>query len=105
MARLLPFLNLNLAVAFGIASECCRKRLFGKEFRRRTNVQQLTCNSDASCSFYYLFFSFVLIELKTFCFEEESPGGKTLKMCEKVRKSVDNSETILPFSCCPLVFL
>ena len=27
--------------------------------RRRTNVQQLTCNIDLSCSFYHLFFSFV----------------------------------------------
>ena len=35
-------------------------------YRRRTNVQQLTCNIDLSCSFYYLFFSFVLIELKPF---------------------------------------
>ena len=32
-------------------------------FRRRTNVQQLTCKIDLSSSFYYLFFSFVLIEL------------------------------------------
>ena len=44
-------------------------------------MQQLTCNIDLSCSFYYLFFSFVLIELKTLCFEGESPGGKILKMC------------------------
>ena len=34
--------------------------------RRRTNMQQLTCNIDLSCSFYYLFFSFVLLELKPF---------------------------------------
>ena len=34
------------------------------KIRRRTNVQQLTCNIDLSCSFYCLFFSFVLIELK-----------------------------------------
>ena len=34
--------------------------------RRRTNVQQLTCNIDLSNSCYYLFFSFVLIELKPF---------------------------------------
>ena len=27
-----------------------------------------------------------------------------MKKCEKVPKSVKNSETILPFSCCPLVF-
>ena len=32
--------------------------------RRRTNVQQLTCNIDLSFPFYYLFFSFVLLELK-----------------------------------------
>ena len=28
-----------------------------------------------------------------------------MKKCEKVLKSVNNYETILPFSCCPLVFL
>ena len=28
-----------------------------------------------------------------------------MKKCEKVRKSANNYETILPFSCCPLVFL
>ena len=28
-----------------------------------------------------------------------------MKKCEKVRKSAENYETILPFSCCPLVFL
>ena len=33
-----------------------------------TNVQQLTCKIDLSNSFYYLFFSFVLLELKTLCF-------------------------------------
>ena len=32
--------------------------------RGRTNMQQLTCNIDLSSSFYYLFFSFVLLELK-----------------------------------------
>ena len=36
------------------------------KFRRRTNVQQLTCNIDLPYSFYYLFFSFVLLELKPF---------------------------------------
>ena len=35
-------------------------------YRRRTNVQQLTCKIDLSNYFYYLFFSFVLIELKPF---------------------------------------
>ena len=51
-------------------------------------MQQLTCNIDLSCSFYSLFFSFVLLELETLCFEGESPGGKILKKCEKVRESV-----------------
>ena len=27
-----------------------------------------------------------------------------MKKCQKVRKSAKNYETILPFSCCPLVF-
>ena len=72
--------------------------------RRRTNVQQLTCKIDLSKSFYYLFFSFVLIELKPFVLKGKS-WGKILKECEKVLKSVKNYETILPFSCCPLVFL
>ena len=68
-------------------------------------MQQLTCKIDLSKSFYYLFFSFVLIELKPFVLKGESPGGKILKKCEKVLKSVKTYETILPFSCCPLVFL
>ena len=54
--------------------------------RERTNVQQLTCNIDLSSSFYYLFFSFVLLELKPFVLKGKSPGEKTLKKCEKVRK-------------------
>ena len=51
-------------------------------FRRRTKVQQLTCNIDLSCSFYYLFFSFVLIELKPFVLK-----GKVLgqKFCKSVK--------------------
>ena len=64
-------------------------------------MQQLTCKIDLPFSFYYLFFSFVLLELKTLCFEGESPGGKIMKKCQKGAK---NYETILPFSCCPLVF-
>ena len=59
-------------------------------------MQQLTCNIDLSCSFYYPLFSFVLLELKPFGFKGKSPGGKIMKKCEK---SVKNSETILPFSC------
>ena len=38
-------------------------------------MQQLTCKIDLCNSFYYLFFSFVLIELNPL-FEGESPGGK-----------------------------
>ena len=67
-------------------------------YRRRTNVQQLTCNIDLSCSCCYFFFSFVLIELEPLVLKGKSPGGKILK---KNVKSVKNSETILPFSCCP----
>ena len=44
--------------------------------RRRTNVQQLTCNIDLSNSFYYLFFSFVLIELKPFVLKGKVLGEK-----------------------------
>ena len=70
-----------------------------QEFRRRTNVQQLTCNIDLSCSFYYLFFSFVLLGLKP-CVLKGKVLGENFG-----QKSVKNSETILPFSCCPLIFL
>ena len=61
-------------------------------------MQQLTCNIGLSISFYYLFFSFVLIEPKDLCFEGESPGGKILKKCEKVRKKVKIMKRF-----CPLV--
>ena len=44
--------------------------------KRRTNVQQLTCNIDVSSSFYYLFFSFVLIELKPFVLKGKGLGDK-----------------------------
>ena len=44
--------------------------------RRRTNVQQLTCKIDSSRSFYYLFFSFVLLELKPFVFKWKVLGEK-----------------------------
>ena len=60
-------------------------------------MQQLTCNIDLSSSFYYLFFSFALIELKPFVLKGQVLG-------ENLQKSATNYETILPFSCCPLVF-
>ena len=44
--------------------------------RRRTNVQQLTCNIDLASSFYYLFFSFALIELKPFVLKGKVLGDK-----------------------------
>ena len=50
--------------------------LFCALFRRRTNVQQLTCKIDLSISFYYLFFSFVLLELKPFVLKGKAPGEK-----------------------------
>ena len=59
------------------------------KYRRKTNVQQLTCNIDLSCSFYYLFFSCVLIELKPFVLKGEVLGErfwKSLKKCEKILK-------------------
>ena len=68
--------------------------------RRRTNVQQVTCNIDLSSSFYYLFLSFVLIELKPFVYKWKVLGKKFWKSAKKC----ENYETILPFSCCPLVF-
>ena len=58
--------------------------------RRRTNMQQLTCNIDLSRSFYYLFFSFVLLlELKPFVSKGKVLGEKfwkSVKKCEKVWK-------------------
>ena len=67
-------------------------------------MQQPTCKIDLSSSFYYFFFSFVLLELKPSVFKGKVLGEKILKNSEKVRKSVEKYETILPFSCCPLVF-
>ena len=51
-------------------------------------MQQLTCKIDLSISFYYLFFSFVPLEPKPFVLKGKVPGGKVMKKCEKVLKSV-----------------
>ena len=67
-------------------------------------MQQLTCNIDLSCSFYYLFFSFVLLELKPLVLSGKSWGKNSEKAPKSVKKTVKMYETILPFSCCPLVF-
>ena len=66
--------------------------------RRRTNVQQLTCNIDLSCSFCYYFFSFVLLELKPFVLKGKVQG----KNYDKVRKILKKSVKILK-RFCPLV--
>ena len=50
--------------------------LFLDENRRRTNAHQLTCNIDLPKYFYYLFFSFVLIELKPFVLKGKVLGEK-----------------------------
>ena len=52
--------------------------------RRRTNVQQLTCKIDLPFSFYYLSFSFVLLELKPFVLKGKVLGEKIMKKCQKV---------------------
>ena len=46
-------------------------------------MQQLTCKIDSSNSFYYLFFSFIILELKTLFGRGKSWG----KNSEKVPKS------------------
>ena len=46
------------------APEPAQNSKCGLIHRRRTNVQQQTCKIDLPFSFYYLFFSFVLLELK-----------------------------------------
>ena len=46
-------------------------------------MQQLTCNIGSSNSFYYVFFSFVLIELKSFVLKGKLLGENSVKMCEK----------------------
>ena len=39
-------------------------------------MQQLTCNMDSSSSFYYLFFSFVPLELEPFVLKGKVLGKK-----------------------------
>ena len=66
-------------------------------------MQQLTCNIDFSCYFYYLFFSFVLSELKPFVLKGKVLGEKILKKCETSAKKCeqfcnDFALQLLPFS-------
>ena len=67
-------------------------------------MQQLTCKIDLPFSFYYLFLSFVLLELKPFVLKE-TVLGENYEKVPKIMKRVKSSETISPFSCCPLAFL
>ena len=60
------------------AQNMANKHAFKEINRRGTSVQQLTCNIDLSCSFYCLFFSFVLVEL-----EGEVLGEKFWKSAKK----------------------
>ena len=55
-------------------------------YRRRTKVQQLTCNIGLSCSFYYLFFSFVLLELKPFVLKGKALGEKFWKSVKILKR-------------------
>ena len=76
--------------------------------RRRTKVQQLTCNIDLSSSFYYLFFSFVLIELKPFVLKGKVLGEKfckSVKKCERKCEELwnDFALKLLPFIVFPWI--
>ena len=57
-----------------------------QENRRRTNVQQQTCNIDLSCSFIIFLFSFVVFELKPFVLKGKVLGEifrKSVRKCGK----------------------
>ena len=73
-----------------------------RENWRRTNVQQLTCNIDLFCSSYYLFFSFVLLELNPFVLKRKVLGEKLWKVWKLVKKCGkfwnDFALELLPFS-------
>ena len=47
-----------------------------RRIKRRTNVQQLTCKIDSSNSFYYLFLSFIILELKPLVLKGKVRGEK-----------------------------
>ena len=86
--------------------------------QRRANVQQLTCKMVWSFSFYSLLFSFIIFSslwaktvVKPLNSEKKSwrknseNSEKVWKCVEKCQNVWKSAETILPFSCCPLVFL
>ena len=74
-------------------------RISEEDKRATTNVQNRFVQF-----FFYLFFSFVLLELKPLVLKGKVLGEKLWKSAKKCKKC-ENYETILPFSCCPLVFL
>ena len=49
-------------------------------------MQQLTCKIDLSNSFYYLFFSFVLMELKPFVLKRKALGENSEKVLKSAKK-------------------
>ena len=53
-------------------------------------MQQLTCKIDSSDSFYYLFFSFIILELKPLVLKGKVRGEKY----EKVPKSAKKCEKL-----------
>ena len=59
----------------GVACRAASQKVW-RYTRRRTNVQQLTCNIDLPCSFYYHFLSVVLIELKPLVLKWKVLGEK-----------------------------
>ena len=57
-------------------------------------MQQLTCKIDLPFSFYYFFFSFVLLELKPFVLKGKVLGEKIMKKYQKVPKSAKKCEKL-----------
>ena len=63
-----------------------------------------TCDNWRA-KWFGLFFLFSFIVSRKGLFLRQSPGVKSVKKYGQAWKSVKSAETILPFSCCPLVFL
>ena len=67
----------QVGVAYNVARSGTAVRIpTFRRFKRRTNVQQLTCKIDSSKSFYYLFFSFIILELKPLVLKGKVRGEK-----------------------------
>ena len=85
--------EMSCAIGKSIPNVCVI--IFAPHIRRRQ-----TCNNKRAKWFGCFLF---LCSLKGLILKK-SPGWKILKKCGKVRKVWKSAETILPFSCCPLVF-